>query len=146
MVIAIRTEMVLKPRRAKPAEPDWKDSWCCSTVTPQHQRCDYRGRTWDWGCRGAADQLSSRSLSFCSRASNMSTYSVRPSTQHGRRTGTRAKYTHLSHLVSVKKIQFHTWTSLADWCTAINDASFLCEDTGELNSPLPGVMNHFLYH
>lgn len=79
VVKAIRIYMVLKPTGPKPAQADWKDSWCCSTVTPQQQRGDHRGRTQDWGHRGAAEQLS-KSLSSCSRTWNMPTYSVRPST------------------------------------------------------------------
>lgn len=55
----------------------------------------------------------------------------------------RAKQMHLSHLMSEDKIPALELLWQIDLCTMMNDASSFCEDMGEVNSPLPGVMSYF---
>lgn len=131
--------MVLKPTRPKPAQADW----CCSTVTPQHQRSDYRGRTQDWGHRGAELQNSSpqsHSVFAQGHETCKLTASDHPLWLHGREK---------SRCISVTwsqswRCNSSTWTNLADFCAAMNDTSIFCGGMRELNSPLPGVMSYFL--
>lgn len=98
--------------------------------------CDYSNRIPDWGCRVAAALFTVTQFSF----KGFKYINSRCQTIHNWlcRGGT----VELSTCISVSWCQSwgynsSTWASLAGLYTAVNDASFFCEDIWEYSSPLP---------